>query len=243
MAQIEINIQLSDAIIWHPGTECNFKPDDSVDIWRINIKGNQAYCPGLSTILLPDEVARANRYLQVKDRIRFMVSRIALRQIIGKYTGQPPEAVAFAIGENKKPFINGADLKYNISHSGDWVLIAVSNTAVGVDTEKIDPSFNYKTILEDNFSKKEIDYIGQSAKNFFLLWTRKEALTKATGQGLDENLKYIPCLDGIQYADGLSLLTDKNWLVNSFRVDEENWGTVVSENTFGPSSFFELSLQ
>ncbi|WP_184543411.1 4'-phosphopantetheinyl transferase family protein [Mucilaginibacter sp. FT3.2] len=239
MEQIEVDIRLLNNVEWHTAANCTFGLDSGVDVWRVHIPSNQSNIAGLQKLLQPDEVARANRYVHDRDRVRFIVSRAALRQLLGKYTGQPAEAVRFIIGDNKKPYINGADLKYNISHSGTWVLIAIANTAIGVDTEKIDPAFNYSTILDDYFSLPEIHFIGQSAENFFLLWTRKEALTKATGQGLDDNLKYIPSLDGPQLTNNNVLISDKNWQVSSFKLDEENWATLVSVSDSKPIRLFD----
>jgi 4'-phosphopantetheinyl transferase len=184
MGAVTVNIQFLDAVTWFDETECTFQLNDEIDLWRVNISANQSNIAKLLSLLKPDEIARANRYLQEKDRTRFIVSRAALRQILGKYTNQSAADIKFSIGTNKKPYISGTNIKYNVSHSADWVLIAIANTNVGVDTEKINPLFDFISILEDNFSKAEIDFIGQSPQNFFLLWTRKEALTKATGQGL-----------------------------------------------------------
>jgi 4'-phosphopantetheinyl transferase len=242
MLMVNVDIQLLNVVQWNSAAECTFQLNDEVDVWRIHIPSYQSSVTRLVNLLQPDEIARANRYLQQKDRTRFIVSRGILRQIIGSYTHEAPTAVVFKTGPNKKPYVNGARLKYNVSHTADWVLIAIANADIGVDTETIDPSFGYAAILPDNFSPVEIDFIDQSAENFFLLWTRKEALTKATGQGLDDNLKYIPCLDGSQLINNEVLLTNKNWLVRSFKLDDGNWGSVVSEVNSGVIRFFDYSL-
>lgn len=242
MGQVEVNIQFLNAVKWQPEAVCAFTLAEGVDVWRINIQTNASYTDKLLSILQPDEIARANRYLQEKDRLRFIVSRAALRHIISKYTLQPATAITFTVGANKKPYVDGHSLKYNVSHSGDWVLIAVANSDIGVDTETINTSFDFESILEDNFSEAEINFIQKSAENFYLLWTRKEALTKATGQGLDDNLKSIPSLEGSQFADSRLLLTEKNWLVNSFNLDNENMASVVVEVDSGAMSFFEVNF-
>ncbi|WP_295717015.1 4'-phosphopantetheinyl transferase superfamily protein [Mucilaginibacter sp.] len=239
MGAVTVNIQFLDAVTWLNETECTFQLNDEVDLWRVNISANQSNIANLLSLLQPDEIVRANRYLQEKDRTRFIVSRAALRQILGKYTNQSAVDLKFSIGTNKKPYISGTDIRYNVSHSADWVLIAIANTNVGVDTEKINPLFDFTSILEDNFSKAEIDFIGQSPQNFFLLWTRKEALTKATSQGLDENLKYMPSLDGLHPVDARMLLTDRNWQVKSFKIDGLNWGSVALESKIQKLNFFD----
>ena len=82
-----------------------------------------------------------------------------------------------------KPYMPGAEVQYNLSDSGDRILIAVSRQAVGIDVEYVKPKFYYDTILPLNFTQEEIDFIsgGDSSNRFFMLWTRKEAILKATG--------------------------------------------------------------
>jgi len=242
MAQVEVNIQMSGTINWQPETECNFQPEDTVDVWRVYIPLYKHQTAHFLNLLQPDEIARANRYVQEKDRARFIISRAALRVIVSRYIDQPARDISFGSGPNKKPFIVGADLRYNVSHSANWVLIAIAKTDVGVDTETIDSSFKFQSILEDYFSPAEISFIDGSPENFFLLWTRKEALTKATAQGLDENLKHIPSLDGMHITNTNILKTSKNWLVKSFKTDAENRASIVCEKTVQKLHFFEINL-
>lgn len=242
MAQVEVNIQLSETIYWQPETECSFQPEDTVDVWRIYIPSYKDQTAHFLNLLQPDEIVRANRYVQEKDRIRFIISRAALRVIVSRYINQPASDIVFGSGPNKKPFIEGADFRYNVSHSANWVLIAIAKTDVGVDTEIIDASFKFQSILEDYFNPAEINFIDGNPENFFLLWTRKEALAKATAQGLDENLKHIPSLDGMHITNTNILKTDKNWLVKSFKTDAENRGSVVCEKIVKKLCFFEINL-
>ena len=47
-------------------------------------------------------------------------------------------------------------------------------------------------------TKKEIDFIGDKdvdPTNFYVMWTRKEALLKASGEGVSDNLHLIECLE------------------------------------------------
>lgn len=242
MGQVEVEINFLDDIEWQAETRCGFNLNTGVDVWRINIANQLTDIENYLAVLQPEEIARANRYLQQKDRVRFIVSRAALRLILAKYLHQDAGAITFKANTNRKPYIDGSDLKYNVSHTTDWVLIAIANTDVGVDTEKIDPTFDFPSILPDYFSPAETVFIGHSPENFFLLWTRKEALTKATSQGLDENLKQIPSLGGLQFADDSLLLTDKNWSVNSFKLDHRNFGTIVTVQNAKELRFFKADL-
>jgi 4'-phosphopantetheinyl transferase len=246
MDLIKVNIKFQDEVKWQNEAECDYMlKNGQVDVWRIRISSNLAFIDDFFRVLLPDEIMRANRYVQKKDRLRFVVSRGALRCLLSKYTNQPPTTIKFIISANKKPYIHQQSLKYNVSHSGDWVLIAISNTEVGVDTEEMDPSFTYKEILADNFSRDEINYIAHqdTISSFFLLWTRKEALTKATAQGLDNNLKYIPSLNGDHEVDSSLLSSSANWQLNSFKTDEHNMASVATEIAAGPIRYWDVNFE
>ncbi|WP_428331032.1 4'-phosphopantetheinyl transferase family protein [Mucilaginibacter sp.] len=225
MGLIKITNQYLPGVSWVNANECGFKVNDTTDVWRINISLNIALLDYFTTVLNENELVKANRYFQTKDKNRFIVSRGALRILLGQYLNYSPSAIIFGIGVNKKPYIKtpeDVNLHYNISHSGDWILIAIAASAIGADVEFVNPSFNFNDILEDNFSAAEISYIKQtsSVERFFMTWTRKEALTKATEKGLDQDLKLIPGLDGENYIDSIIAASANNWLINSFPVSD-----------------------
>jgi 4'-phosphopantetheinyl transferase len=234
MEVLKVEIRYLDAVEWQQDTTCNFTIGDEIDVWRVKTADHLALITQLIKLLLPDEVKRAERYYQEKDRQRFIISRAALRIILGRYLGQQPEDFRFEIGPNKKPFVKttGAAVNYNVSHSDEWVTIAVSKTKVGIDTEKIDRSFAYKEILADNFSEEEIRFInqGESEEKFILLWTRKEAITKLTSQGLDERLKDIPSIDGNHLTNKNIINSSKAIKLVSFRLDKGNLATLAYES-------------
>jgi 4'-phosphopantetheinyl transferase len=233
MGMINVEIRYLDTVEWQQNVKPDVTIDANVDVWRIKIANHLTLIGQLIKLLFPDEVKRAERYYQEKDRQRFIVSRAALRIILGQYLDQKPEDIRFEIGPNKKPFVKtiGAAINYNVSHSDEWVTIAVSKIAVGIDTEKIDRLFSYKEILTDNFSEEEISFINQNnpVEKFFLLWTRKEAITKLTSQGLDERLKAIPSLNGNHLVNNDIVNSSKGIKLVSFRLDNNNLATLAYE--------------
>jgi 4'-phosphopantetheinyl transferase len=232
---IKISIQYLDDISWVDAASHHYCINNNVDVWRINISANLAHREAFLALMEPDEIIRAGRYFNANDRNRFIVCRGALRSILANYLGQPPHSIQFETGTNKKPYIkNNTKLCYNISHSGDWAMLAISNAEIGADTELINNAYGYKDVLQDNFSTAEINYINQSLsiRRFFTLWTRKEALTKATGKGLDEDIKLIPSLDGSHHIQGNVIASHNNWLINTFGLHEGYLASVAcSEKT------------
>ncbi|QEM09910.1 4'-phosphopantetheinyl transferase family protein [Mucilaginibacter rubeus] len=246
MDTVKVAIHYLDAVDWQQNANPNLAVGVNIDVWRIKITDHLSFIGQLKTLLLPDEITRAGRYYQEKDRQRFIVSRAALRIILGKYLVQKPEDIRFEIGPNKKPFVKttGITINYNISHSDEWVTIAISQTKVGIDTEKIDQSFAFKEILADNFSSDEIRFINQteSIEKFVLLWTRKEATTKLTSQGLDERIKNIPSLDGDHITNSGLVNSSEAIKLMSFKLDSDNMATVAYESESQPVlRFYDLT--
>ena len=84
---------------------------------------------------------------------------------------------------NGKPFFEDyPDFHFNISHCEDLIAVAVSKTPVGVDIETLrDVNLD---IAGRFFAKKETRFI-KTSRDFLYVWTRKEALLKRTGEGLN----------------------------------------------------------
>jgi len=247
MPAVKIKCQYLTDVTWNDTSGCDFGGIDFADVWRVNISSNVSHLNRFANIINAEETARGKRYLHMHDRHRFIISRGALRTILSRYSGLSPAEIEFGVGENKKPFISNlkgsALLQYNVSHSGDWILIGVSNFAIGVDTEQINPSFEFRDVVKDYFSDEEISYINQDngAEHFFKLWTRKEALTKATAKGLDEDLKIIPSLDGEHLVEASVLKSIDSWLVSSFQLTQNYLGCVACNMALTQIRFWDFA--
>lgn len=216
-------------MVWEQLTER--LPDVPLVIYRVSLPESGSFISRLRALIQPDELARADRYHQPKDQQRFLVARSALRLLLGWYTGQHPADVRFTVGTNKKPVLAGfPTLHYNVSHAGNWVLIAIGTNPVGIDVEPINTAFNYQAVLSSSFSLEERRYIDESVpgyQGFYRLWTRKEALTKATTKGIDDDFYRIPSLDGTHQVLGNLLQTTHDWTVSSFSPAHEYLASVA----------------
>jgi 4'-phosphopantetheinyl transferase len=209
-----------------PPTEWRSEPDyraaGAVTVFRVPIAESSPYLPQVQAVLHPAELLRAARYHQPADRTRFLVARAALRRLLGAYAQRPPANLVFEAGANKKPVLRDAmGLHYNVSHAGNWVLIAIAGTEVGVDVEKVDAQFAFQDILGTSFSPAEQAFIEQgpaSERLFYQLWTRKEAFVKATAQGIAEDFWQVPPLDGPHELAGPGGAAESGWAVSSFEV-------------------------
>jgi 4'-phosphopantetheinyl transferase len=148
----------------------------------------------LGRILSQDERERATRFIRARDRRQFVVARGTLRIILARYLGCPPVQVLFRYEPLGKPRLArsdfGADLEFNVAHSRDLAVYAVSRgPRVGVDVERVRPLPDLPDVARTAFSRREQARLfalpcGQRLTGFFACWTRKEAYLKGRGDGL-----------------------------------------------------------
>ena len=90
--------------------------------------------------------------------------------------------------EYGKPYLEGHLLCFNVSHSGEYLAIAISENPVGVDiqkTQEIKPGMYRKVVRGE-----ELNLIGEERqKDFLRLWALKESFVKADGRGLRISMK------------------------------------------------------
>jgi len=116
-----------------------------------------------------------------------------LREVLGAYLGEDPGAVSICEDDAGKPYLAAADgrpgLQFNLAHTrGVAVVAAALDRPVGADIERIDPDTDL-SVAEQFLGRGELDAFlpldrREQVDTFFSYWTRKEALLKATGEGL-----------------------------------------------------------
>lgn len=172
-------------------------PSD-IELWRVDVDlADGSAC--LNPVLSADERDRMARYKRLEDRVRFAVARSALRAILGERVERDPVQLEFEVSAFGRPSLAGfPGVSFNVSHSGERVLIAVSMLrAVGVDIEVANPALDWCALLDAVCAKDEASEI-TDVREFYRCWTAKEALLKATGAGIGagEGLKSIDLANG-----------------------------------------------
>jgi 4'-phosphopantetheinyl transferase len=149
----------------------------------------------LPAAISKQEAARGERFFQNKDKEVYLLGKYALRKILAEMTGLPPSELPFSMIGNGKPFFE--EQEFNLTHSDDHTYLAFSPFAIGIDAEKINPDFDTQSIIDACFSDEERALLsdGNYLINFYTVWTRKEALLKATGEGLCEDMKQVAILE------------------------------------------------
>jgi 4'-phosphopantetheinyl transferase len=167
---------------------------DRLHVWCASLEISSLQLGELERTLDDSEITRANKFYFERDRRRFVAARGMLRAILANYLETTPSALRFSYNEFGKPSLEGSaeirDLRFNVSHSGGLVLIAVALARdVGVDIEMINPSVRTDEVARSFFSPNKVATLARLPQalrplGFFNCWTRKEAYIKARGMGL-----------------------------------------------------------
>jgi 4'-phosphopantetheinyl transferase len=177
-----------------PGTAA----DGTAGVWWAR---RQDAAPRLAGLLDDVERQRWSAYRREADRERFLVGCALAKTVIAACTGQRPAEVSLdrtcrLCGQpHGKPAVRGGGPEFSVSHSGDLVVVAVATAPVGVDVEQLDerarelgggdPVTLARMVLaeEERAALAAVDPEGR-ARAFLVAWTRKEAVTKAQGDGV-----------------------------------------------------------
>ena len=134
----------------------------------------------------PERMQKISRLTREEDRLRSLAAGLLLCEVLGTHTLGAPQIL---YGEGGKPHL--ADGPYfNLSHSGDYALLAVDDGPVGVDIEKWETWFEdeWPAISRASFHENERVTLAKnetpSAGSFFDIWTLKESYVKMLGTGL-----------------------------------------------------------
>lgn len=119
------------------------------------------------------------------------LTELTVPQLISQIeTAMPLE---FSYGVSGKPYFKEYPFYFNLSHSGDYVVCAISEKEIGIDIQE-HRSGNMERIAKRYFSSREIQTLEKCSSHertqlFFDMWAKKEAYGKYTGGGIAESLE------------------------------------------------------
>jgi 4'-phosphopantetheinyl transferase len=170
----------------------------AVEIWWARIRDAR---PELAADLDAAERGRLAAYTRDEDKARFLLGAAVIRRVLGRELEVAPADVRLDrtcpdCGQpHGKVATDGMQL--SVSHSGDLVAVAFHpRTPVGVDVELVDPTIDADSLAAVSLSEVEADQLAEveparRARAFTQYWTRKEAVVKATGDGIRADLRKV----------------------------------------------------
>ncbi len=214
------------------------KVPEGIEIWRVHLDDEDLRRKLRDVRLSPDETGRAAKFVRERDRERFTVGRLALRQVLSEYARVSPGALEFQYSKAGKPSLKAPStlLNFNLTHCEDLMVIAVTSMeTVGIDTEQVRNDSEHLKIAERFFAPREVEALrslpsAEQPHAFFLCWTRKEALIKATGSGMSTPLDSFE-VSLLPREDARFLSGASGWSLHSFVPMEGFVAAVVAPGT------------
>jgi phosphopantetheinyl transferase len=152
------------------------------------------------------EISRSKRFLRKTDERTYVITHALVNRKLSECLKKDFNALDIQYFEDRKPYVSRETIDFNISHSSDYFVFALSkmnNIRIGVDVETVKTNFDREGIVNHYFHKNEKQYIMNDSfseekqnKRFFEIWTRKEAFLKMLGIGLTEELATLDVSPG-----------------------------------------------
>jgi 4'-phosphopantetheinyl transferase len=171
---------------------------DLVRVWFVPVGVRPQLAARCRDVLDGAERARAAGFAGERERHVFTIAHGALRILAARELDTRPETFTWNSGPHGKPELASPQtrLHTNLSHSAELIAVAISTSrAVGVDVQELTPGLDTAGLAARFFPPDEAGYVAAGldanarAGRFAQLWTRKEAVVKASGGRLWSNLK------------------------------------------------------
>lgn len=212
-------------------------------IWCIRLCQETSVVEKLFDLLTTNERERAAKYHFQTDRMRFIIARGAVREILSRYLDIEPNLICFSYNRYGKPVldeeINNCRLHFNVSRSQDFALCAViGEREIGVDIEFINQENANLDVADRFFSQSEAINLNAFPENeqtaaFFRCWTRKEAYIKAVGKGFSYPIQDFSVSVGAERSTILEIThrtqKTRRWSLTTFLPHPEYVATIAVE--------------
>lgn len=197
---------------------------DVIDVWDVRLDVTESVVDEYAKVLSADERGKANRFVDGRGRLQYVVSRASIRLILSGYLSRPPQEIAFTVTGDGKPALadpNELRIEFNTSHSGDLALIAVTKQRrVGIDLEQVRPVPKALRLARRFYSDAEYRMLKdlsdhELSRAFFSVWVAREGTAKAEGLSVWRGLA--------------KLATPGTWTVRPLELGLDYVGAVISE--------------
>lgn len=171
--------------------------EDEIHLWLLQWRQLNTADIDFSDILSERERQRAARFIFDVDCLRFKTCRGVLRHLLSRYLSTEGRYLTINETAYSKPYLKGESIRFNVSHSHDYVVIGFSlSKPLGVDIEYRNPQSTLTDICDIFIHPKERKILKRLSgdeldKNLYAIWVRKEALFKCIGAGLQGGMKSV----------------------------------------------------
>lgn len=169
-----------------------------------------------------------------EDAIRVLFADILIRVVTCHKLNLKNKDISFLTDYYGKPYLfNRYRYHFNLAHSGNWIICAVADCAVGIDIEAIkEIDFGLAKFF---LNKTEYEYFINTAEKerkllFYQLWVLKESYVKATGKGLYTPLNTFQVICDGKITNNLKE-PDSLFLFKQYNIDNDYATALCAKNS------------
>ncbi len=166
-----------------------------------------------------ERAEKAKRYRRTDDRKRCIAGGLLIKKFLG--------GTNLTVNKYGKPTADNG-MYFNLSHSGRYILFALSDAEVGCDIESI-KIIDAEKLGKIVFCKNEMNGICSSTDKtgkFYEFWTKKESFLKCIGKGFHRNAKSVDVTKDSFDDNG------KTYYFKVFKFSDYNVSVCSTENDF-----------
>lgn len=176
-------------------------------------------------------VNKFSKYKRWQDAKSTILGRLLLAYGLQNLYQVDINNLKMGFSKDKKPFLENSSIQFNISHSNDVIVCAITSVGdIGVDVEKIS-EINVEDFKEQ-FSRSEYEAIIGSSnvlEQFYRFWTQKEAIVKANGFGL-----HIP-LNSFEINNHQAIIGNQCYFLKEIPLNSQYICSVATQNIISDS--------
>lgn len=176
---------------WQPLYLSNLEQENLPEILVVYGTGFPKELGTIDNFITDSEMISLNSGKYILQNNTRIACRATLRWLLSIYTGISPKSNQIILNCFGKPCIPDTGVFFNVTHTSFSFLVGVSITGrIGTDIEILKGDENLLEISQYAFSVDEIKASFNDI-TFLKIWTQKEAILKAAGIGLTNNLNNI----------------------------------------------------
>jgi len=210
-----------------------------IDVWHGDILSEEDGQQNYYEFLNDDEKVKVASFTRPGIQKKYIKTRGVLRKVLGEYLEIKSQDIEIKIAEHGKPFVENEALFFNLSHTANRLVIAVSNNSeIGIDLEQYKYRKNLQGLVKKCFSEEEKHFweslsAQQQVMLFYQLWVRKEAFVKAIGRGIAVGLDQC-VINPKQQTEFLSIPNEYgvagDWKIVDVHLNKEDVCALVVKN-------------
>jgi 4'-phosphopantetheinyl transferase len=164
-----------------------------------------------------EELERINRLKNTSDKLLSATGMAIVKNQLGNIDNWKRTTY-------NKPYVEGVEFNFSISHSGNKVVVAFSKKTIGIDIEEIKPVSlsDFTPVMREEELNSFTDLSA-----FYRLWAQKEAVIKAEGLGFSMDAKTLIV------ENDTCFVAPKKWLLKEIKIadDYSCWGAMEEDET------------